>query len=132
MAARLDGRKKQLRFVRSSEEAGQVSPGGGKETSAHLARLWANDEVARLLADRGKNMTGEAVKLAALYQLVTPVSGAVVLETSEQYRQAGLQPVEPGSVPTIPEPEVVLLLLVASALLTYAFFRHRPARRRTA
>jgi hypothetical protein len=130
--ARLAGRKKQLRFVRAAEEAGQSPAGGGKETSAHLARLWANDEVARLLAEPGKNMTGEAVKLAALYQLVTPVSGAVVLETSEQYSEAGLRPVEPGSVPTIPEPEVVLLLLVAAALLTFAFFRHRPARRRTA
>ena len=77
-------------------------------------------------------MTEEAVLLAARYQLVTPVSGAVVLETREQYEEAGLRPVEPGSVPTIPEPEIVLLLLVAGALLTFAFFRHRPARRRTA
>jgi hypothetical protein len=130
--ARLAGRKKQLRLVRVSEEAGRAPAGGGKETSAHLARLWANDEVARLLAEPGKNMSEEAVKLAARYQLVTPVSGAVVLETSEQYEQAGLRPVDPGSVPTIPEPEVVLLLVVAGALLTFAFFRHRPARRHTA
>ena len=130
--ARLAGRKKQLGFVRVSEGPGRTPTTSGKETSAHLARLWANDEVARLLADPGKNMTEDAVKIAARYQLVTPVSGAVVLETSEQYQQAGLRPVEPGSVPTIPEPEIVLLLLVATALLTFAFFRHRPARRRTA
>jgi hypothetical protein len=130
--ARLAGRKKQLRLVRVSEGAGPSPVAGGKETSAHLARLWANDEVARLLAEPGKNMTEEAVKLAARYQLVTPVSGAVVLETREQYEQAGLRPVEPGSVPTIPEPEIVLLLLVAGALLTFALFRHRPAWRRTA
>jgi len=126
--ARLAGRRKQLRFVRVSESAGRAAAAEGRETSAHLARLWANDEVARLLADRGKNRTEEAVALAASYQLVTPVSGAVVLETAGQYKAAGLQPVEPGSVPTIPEPETVLLLAVAAALLTFAFFRRRPAR----
>lgn len=46
-----------------------------------------------------------ATDLALRYHLVTPVSGAVVLETSQQYDEAGLRPVEKGSVPTIPEPE---------------------------
>lgn len=127
---RLAGRRKQLRFVRAGEGAGGARAAGGKETketSAHLARLWANDEVARMLADRAKNRTDEAIKLAARYQLVTPVSGAVVLESKEQYQQAGLQPVESGSVPTIPEPEMVLLLAVAAALLTFAFFRRQQA-----
>ena len=127
---RLAGRNTQLRFVRAGAGSGAARASGGreaKETSAHLARLWANDEVARLLADRTKNRTDEAIKLAAHYQLVTPVSGAVVLETKEQYQQAGLQPVEPGSVPTIPEPEMVLLVFVAAALVTLAFFRRQQA-----
>lgn len=123
--ARLAGQQRPLRFIRVREGAGHSLATNGQEGSAHLARLWANDEVARLLADRGKNRTEEAIKLAARYQLVTPVSGAVVLETREQYQQAGLQPVEPGSVPTIPEPEMVLLLAVASALLILMFFRQR-------
>lgn len=130
--ARLAGRKKRLRFVRVRESTGHAPAADGretKETSAHLARLWANDEVARLLADRGKNRTDEAIKLAARYQLVTPVSGAVVLENEQQYQQAGLQPVAPGSVPTIPEPEMVLLVAVAAALLMLMYFRRRPARR---
>jgi hypothetical protein len=136
--ARLSGRKEQFRFVRVSESARHAPAGDGKEaqetkeTSTHLARLWANDEVARLLADRGKNRTDEAIELAARYQLVTPVSGAVVLETQEQYRQAGLQPVEPGSVPTIPEPEMVLLLGVAATILILMYLRRRPARSRSA
>jgi hypothetical protein len=134
--ARLAGRKKQLRLIRVREGAGHALAVGGKElketkeskeTSAHLARLWANDEVARLLADRGMNRTDEAIELAARYQLVTPVSGAVVLETQQQYQQAGLQPVAPGSVPTIPEPEMVLLIAVAAALLILMFFRRRLA-----
>jgi hypothetical protein len=137
--ARLSGRKEQFRFVRVSESARHAPAGDGKEaqktkeTSTHIARLWANDEVARLLADRRKNRTDEAIELAARYQLVTPVSGAVVLETQEQYRQAGLQPVEPGSVPTIPEPEMVFLLgMAAVALLIFMYLRRRPARSRSA
>ena len=33
------------------------------------------------------------------YQLVTPVSGAVVLETAEQYLEAGLEPVSEETSP---------------------------------
>ena len=47
----------------------------------------------------------------------TPVSGAVVLETKQQYDEAGLQPVPPGSVPTVPEPETWLLIIVALGVL---------------
>jgi hypothetical protein len=71
-------------------------------------------------------LTDEAITLAARYQLVTPVTGAVVLETAEQYRAAGLKPVDPGTVPTIPEPEMVVLLIVAGAFMiwiTYVKYR---------
>ena len=39
---------------------------------------------------------GDALALAMKYQLVTPISGAVVLETQAQYDAAGLQPVDSG------------------------------------
>ena len=78
------------------------------------------DEVARLCAAR--HFT-EATQLAARYQLVTPVSGAVVLETQAQYQRAGLEPVPPESVPTVPEPSAGILLLLGLLLLA--------ARRRT-
>jgi len=55
--------------------------------------------------------------MATAYQLVTPVSGAVVLETKEQYEAAGLEPVKPGSVPTIPEPETWAMIIVALLIL---------------
>ncbi len=93
-----------------------------QETSSHLARLWAFDETRRLIAD--KNING-AVQLAASYQLVTPVSGAVVLETAEQYQRAGLQPVPANTVPTIPEPEEWLLMFVALAVLLWMTCRRR-------
>lgn len=57
--------------------------------------------------------------LAARYQLVTRVSGAVVLETMEQYEQNGLKPVDANSVPQVPgvpEPSTPLLVLVAAAV----------------
>lgn len=93
------------------------------ETSTHLARLWANDEVNRILAARDESLREAAVTLAVRYQLVTPVSGAVVLENAEQYRAAGLEPVNAGSVPTIPEPEMVALMALVAIVLSFLVYR---------
>jgi len=99
-----------------------------KETSSHLARLWAADAISRLIEVNDNNATEAATKLAVQYQLVTPISGAVVLETQEQYRAAGLQPVDPGSVPTIPEPEMIILVAVVMVLLGIMVARQRTLR----
>jgi hypothetical protein len=127
--AKLTGRVQTLQFVRSSRKLDKrVELPAGNKTSDHLARLWANDEVTRILSARDETLNEEARALAVRYQLVTPVSGAVVLETAEQYKAAGLQPVDEGTVPTIPEPEVVGLLIVAGAFfvwLWYMKYRHR-------
>lgn len=93
-------------------------PNTGK-TSSHLARLWAADQVATI------NAPDDAIALAVRYQLVTPVSGAVVLETKQQYDEAGLEPVAPGSVPTIPEPETWLLIIVALGVLVFRMRKRR-------
>jgi hypothetical protein len=85
----------------------------GQEGSKHLARLWAFDEVLRLMATR---QTETAIRLAGQYQLVTPVSGAVVLETQQQFQQAGLKPVDAQTVPTVPEPGTLLLMVVGTAV----------------
>lgn len=97
---------------------------GAVKTSAHLARLWAAAEASRLARDPAR--VADATALAVRYQLVTPVSGAVVLESQEQYDAAGLQPVPPGSVPTIPEPETWMLLIVS--LLVLGMYMRRRAR----
>jgi hypothetical protein len=57
------------------------------------------------------------VELAAAYQLVTPLSGAVVLETAQQYAQHDLTPADPTTVPAIPEPGIRALLLLGLATL---------------
>ncbi|MFT7515509.1 MAG: hypothetical protein ACI9QL_004742 [Candidatus Omnitrophota bacterium] len=83
-------------------------PTAGETTNGHLARMWAFGEVNRILTAPGRKW-GSAVTVASTYQLVTAVSGAVVLETDAQYKQNGLDPADPASVPTIPEPETWLL-----------------------
>jgi hypothetical protein len=107
--------------------AQQSPPSDSKETSKHLARLWASDEVVNLLRLGDDKSSDAATKLAASYQLVTPLTGAVVLETQEQYQRAGLEPVKSGTVPTIPEPEEWLLMLSALAVLSWILFRRRFA-----
>jgi hypothetical protein len=95
--------------------AGQV-PSAGTEASSHLARLWAADEVTRLLADGQVNREA-AVKLAVRAQLVTALSGAVVLETRQQYDAAGLEPVDSSTVPSVPERAITLVLLLVGLLV---------------
>lgn len=119
--AQLTGQAKTFRFARSSQKSDKHRF-GSVETSDHLARLWASDEVARILAPHDESLTEEATALAVRYQLVTPVSGAVVLETAAQYRASGLEPVDAGTVPTIPEPEMVVLMIVAGAFLLWLMY----------
>ena len=129
--AQLTGRVKKLELVRVSRKLDQRAfAHTGVHTSDHLARLWASDEVERILAPRDLSLTDEAIDLAVHYQLVTPVSGAVVLETAEQYRANGLEPVNAGTVPTIPEPEMIALLIVAGCFMLWLMYtKYRKAGR---
>lgn len=79
-----------------------------------LARWWAAEKVRK--GTREQSAEEEAIEFAARYQLVTAFSGAVVLETAQQYRDHGLTPVDPTSTPEIPatpEPGTWLLLFVS-------------------
>jgi hypothetical protein len=127
------GRQKQkFEFVRTQVNLKDFKPSPNmKETSAHLVRLWANDEVKRLLADKSPESEKAALDLAVKNQLVTPISGAVVLETQAQYDQFGLRPVEAGTVPTIPEPEEYLLFGVVLSLIIWMFWRSRRQKLRS-
>jgi hypothetical protein len=66
-----------------------------------------------------------AVALATQYRLVTPVSGAVVLESQQQYDESRLTPVSQATVPTIPEPHEWVLALIACAALGWFIWRNR-------
>ena len=81
----------------------------GKRVWDQLARSWAMEKSESQDADRALT--------AAKYQLVTPVSGAVVLETLEQFKQHGLEPVDVSatpSIPSIPEPSGAALVILAA------------------
>jgi hypothetical protein len=102
----------------------EAAADGAVEASLHLARLWAKDQIRQLQSAR---KTDDAVAMAGLYQLVTPISGAVVLENRQQYAETGLTPVEAQTVPSIPEPGSVRLLCLG--LLAWWWMRRRNGAR---
>ena len=110
----LDGSAPALRWVTTRTTSDPGAPGSA---SRHVIRLWARGEAASLAAAR---KVSEAIELAARWQLVTPVSGAVVLETRQQFAQNGLEPVDPVSAPgVVPEPEAWMLMVVGTAALLW-------------
>jgi|GEM_PF-1783791 len=98
------------------------APKDGVQTSDHLVRLWARDTIHKGLSLQSDDHQPER-ELGVRHQLVTPVTGAVVLETMAQYKANELEPVDPASVPSIPEPETWLLLIVLVAAITWLRFR---------
>jgi hypothetical protein len=89
----------------ASERLGQLLERSGREVALYSVAVEPGGN--RILEDLFK------------YQLVTAYSGAVVLETAEQYRRHGLTPVDPAAapaVPSVPEPGVVMLLLPAAMI----------------
>ncbi len=118
------GKSSALMLVRDTIPTGDI-PLDAVRTDRHVTRLWALDEVRRLAA----NADGAAAqKLAVAAQIVTPVSGAVVLETQAQYDRHGLSPVDPASVPIIPEPGSAVLLLGGAVCVALRRFRKREPR----
>lgn len=93
-----------------------TAPSDGKEVWDQLARNAVFREVMAAFQGRDR-VPAEQSKLAAQHQLVTPYSGAVVLENQQQYDRAGLNPVDEGSTPQIPtqaapEPSGALLIML--------------------
>lgn len=88
------------------------------KVSDHLIRLYAWDQIRADLSD-GKPGNKKALQLALKHHLVTPVSGAVVLETQQQFDEANLKPVESNMVPSVPEPGSLILLVLAALLVFF-------------
>lgn len=91
----------------------------------HLSRLETADAVRALLTRGDAASRARAQTLAVDAQIVTPVSGAVVLETKAQYTAAGLDPADPMRSPAMPEPASTAMLCAAVAL-GFALCRRRP------
>ncbi len=121
----IEGREPRWQWVRERVETQPPEAAAQALASTHVTRLWALGEVRKLGLSR---KIAEATALAAMHQLVTPYSGAVVLETQQQYERTGLQPVDPGTVPVVPEPGAGWLLLLGALALAA---RRRPRSRVT-
>ena len=113
LISQLNRTSKKFEYVRTIEDKTSVTV--DKTVSKHLARLWAYDEINTILASEKEERP--AIDLAVKYQLVTPVTGAVVLETKEQYDKAGLKPLEKNVVHAVPEPETYFMLFVGFAIV---------------
>jgi hypothetical protein len=111
--------------VSRAEGAGRAGPA----SSTHIARLWGADRLATAAGTQGRERE-KAIALAHRLNIVTPVSGAVVLETDGEYKRAGLAVPNAADVPTVPEPETWALIALVAALLLWQY--RRLGRRRTA
>ena len=81
---RVTGQMTTIEWVRTSKKVDSLPyPNEGIQTSDQLARLWANDEVTRILAAKDESLNDAATMLAVRYQLVTPVTGAVVSDKAQ-------------------------------------------------
>jgi hypothetical protein len=118
----LTGQKKQYVFERNQVEG---QPPKTPQALSNLAQLWAADQVAELTGSGKPSDHAEAVKLAASYRIVTPVSGAVVLENRQQYKDSKLEPPDQESAASTPEPASYILLLTAMPVFLWIMRRYR-------
>ncbi len=95
--------------------------------SPHIVRLWAAERLAGMGGSRGKAREG-AISLAHRVNVITPVSGAVVLETVRDYTANGLPVPDPDAVPTVPEPETWALLILTALAGAWLVKRQRDLR----
>lgn len=95
---------------------------GATAGSAHIVRLWAAERIAARSGATGR-ARDEAVRLAHRLNLVTPLSGAVVLETDKDYHANGLPVPGAEEVPTVPEPETWALMIMLALLSLWIFRR---------
>lgn len=82
----------------------------------------------QLLNTGDEDSNDRAQQLGMDYQLVTPATSAIVLETQAQYDEAGLQAGAVATVPTVPEPETWLLMIGVAICLTSLYRQSRRTR----
>lgn len=95
-------------------------PAKGTEGSAHIVRLWGAGQLIDAVDTRGKDRDA-AIAMARRLNLITPISGAVVLERAAAYTANGLPVPGAEDVPTVPEPHEWALMAIIAGLLAWVF-----------
>jgi Vault protein inter-alpha-trypsin domain len=90
--------------------------------SPHIVRLWGGGTLAANSPYREEGRT-KAIALAHQLNIITPVSGAVVLESNEDYKRNGLPVPSADKVPSVPEPHEWALILIVVGYGLYALRR---------
>lgn len=88
----LSGQIKTFEFVRTVKHAELPEETEGYKTSDSLAKLWANDEIVRILDARDESF-GRASQLAMRYQLVTSVTDAAIRDGNKRSNIADTAPI---------------------------------------
>lgn len=104
-------------ITRSQATVDKNAPG-----SPHIVRLWGAAEMADAPAKEGPQRNA-AIALARRLNIVTPSSGAVVLEKDVEYKANGLEVPEAEDVPTVPEPGTWALIIVLAMLGAWMLIR---------
>jgi hypothetical protein len=118
----LSGQVPALEFVRSVKHPQPDPNVDGIETSNHLAQLWANDEVARILGARDQSLKEAATLLALRYKLVTPTSSAVIMKTPKQIDRGDLEPIETFTATEMAAPNYGDLLFLAFIFFVWLIY----------
>jgi hypothetical protein len=100
----------------------EAKAAGNAAGSPHIVRLWGAGRIAEAVEAGGAGRRA-AIALAHRLNIVTPVSGAVVLERDEEYKANGLDVPDAADVPTVPEPGTWALLIVLAGLLAWMLRR---------
>jgi hypothetical protein len=118
----LSGRIPTYQFVRSVKRPSVEPQMEGVETSDHLARLWANDEVVRILSARDNSLREAAIMLALRYHLVTPASGAVIQDTPQQLDAGDLELRGGSSCTAVQRSDFASLLFLAFIFFVWLIY----------
>ena len=103
------------------------APDEGVQVWDQLARWKTWNEVLKTYRAE-KEIDDRLAVLAAKYQLVTPSSGAVVLERAEQYQRFGLKQADKNtpSIPTgVPEPSAVFVTVLLMLIVCIHLYNRR-------
>jgi len=119
----------------ANSEAKSVGPGAEHRYRVALASELRGDleerfrEQAKLKPSVYQSQIDAIAMRAANAQIVTPLTGAVVLENQAQYDRHDLNPADPDTVPNVPEPAHAALVVGSLGALAIFWIKRKRKRR---